>query len=84
MQAVSPILELQRQRLLLNAEYLTELNDFQRQTETIGIGRKVKRGAQQEVRRQHRPQAERGAAEDLLVPEDADAVNRAGARIRFQ
>lgn len=44
MQAVSPILELQRQRALLMAERDAERNDFQRQTETIGIGRKVKRG----------------------------------------
>ena len=44
MQAVSPILELQRQRMLLKAEYETERQEFQRQTETMGIGRKVKRG----------------------------------------
>jgi len=44
MQSVSPILELQRQRMLLQAEYQSERNEFQRQTETMGIGRKVKRG----------------------------------------
>ncbi len=44
MQAVSPILELQKQRVLLQAEYEAERQEFQRQTETIGLGRKVKRG----------------------------------------
>lgn len=44
MQAVSPILELQKQRALLVAERDTERGEFQRQTETVGLGRKVKRG----------------------------------------
>ena len=44
MQAVSPILELQKQRALLVAERDAERNEFQRQTETVGLGRKVKRG----------------------------------------
>ncbi|MBR5639853.1 MAG: AAA family ATPase [Muribaculaceae bacterium] len=44
MQAVSPILELQKQRALLVAERDAERSEFQRQTETVGLGRKVKRG----------------------------------------
>ncbi len=44
MQAVSPILELQKQRALLVAERDAERGEFQRQTETVGLGRKVKRG----------------------------------------
>ncbi len=44
MQAVSPILELQKQRALLVAERDAERSEFQRQTETLGLGRKVKRG----------------------------------------
>ena len=44
MQAVSPILELQKQRALLQAERDAERSEFQRQTETVGLGRKVKRG----------------------------------------
>ena len=44
MQAVSPILELQRQRALLVAEQEAERKEFQHQTETMGLGRKVKRG----------------------------------------
>ena len=44
MQAVSPILELQRQRALLVAERDAERAEFQHQTETVGLGRKVKRG----------------------------------------
>lgn len=44
MQAVSPILELQKQRVLLKAEYEAERQEFKRQTETMGLGRKVKRG----------------------------------------
>ncbi len=44
MRAVSPILELQRQRALLVAERDAERSEFQRQTETVGLGRKVKRG----------------------------------------
>src|SRR5574344_2164610 len=37
-------LELQRQRLLLEIEYNTEKEAFRRQTETMGLQRKVKRG----------------------------------------
>ena len=37
-------MELQRQRALLVAERDAERSEFQRQTETLGIGRKVKRG----------------------------------------
>lgn len=44
MQAVSPILELQKQRALLVAEQKAERIEFQHQTETMGLGRKVKRG----------------------------------------
>ena len=44
MQSVSPILELQKQRALLVAERDAERGEFQRQTETVGLGRKVKRG----------------------------------------
>ena len=44
MQAVSPILELQKQRALLVAERDAERSEFQHQTETVGLGRKVKRG----------------------------------------
>ncbi|MBQ2163768.1 MAG: AAA family ATPase, partial [Muribaculaceae bacterium] len=44
MQAVSPILELQRQRMLLKAEHEAEREEFQHQTATMGLGRKVKRG----------------------------------------
>ncbi len=44
MQAVSRILELQKQRVLRQAEYEAERQEFQRQTETMGLGRKVKRG----------------------------------------
>ena len=44
MQAVSPILELHKQRALLVAERDAERAEFQRLTETIGLGRKVKRG----------------------------------------
>jgi len=44
MQAISPIIELQKQRALLVAERDTERAEFQRQTETVGLGRKVKRG----------------------------------------
>ncbi len=44
MQALSPILELQKQWALLVAERDAERNEFQRQTETVGLGRKVKRG----------------------------------------
>jgi superfamily I DNA and/or RNA helicase len=44
MQAVSPILELHKQRALLVAERDAERAEFQRLTETVGLGRKVKRG----------------------------------------
>ena len=40
----SPILHLQRQQLLLRMEYEFEKAEFQRQTETMGVARKVKRG----------------------------------------
>lgn len=42
--AESPILHLQRQQLLLRMEYDYEKQEFQRQTETMGVARKVKRG----------------------------------------
>lgn len=44
MQQESPIQALQRQKLLLQMEYYAEKETFRRQTETIGIQRKVKRG----------------------------------------
>ena len=40
----SPILELQRQRALLETEYNAEKEEFRRQTEAAGMARKVKRG----------------------------------------
>lgn len=40
----SPIADLQRQQLLLRMEYEYEKEEFQRQTETMGVARKVKRG----------------------------------------
>ena len=40
----SPILELQRQRALLQIEYDAEKEEFRRQTEALGMRRKVKRG----------------------------------------
>lgn len=40
----SPIADLQRQQLLLRMEYEYEKEEFKRQTETMGIARKVKRG----------------------------------------
>lgn len=40
----SAIQSLQRQRLLLQLEYQTEKEAFRKQTEAVGIGRKVKRG----------------------------------------
>ena len=43
-QQVSPILALQRQRLLLQMEYQAEKEAFCKQTEEIGLQRKVKRG----------------------------------------
>ncbi len=44
MQTKSPILELSRQRALLQAEYKAERDEFRRQTEAVGIERKVRRG----------------------------------------
>jgi len=43
-QQVSPILALQRQRLLLQIEYQAEKEAFCKQTEEMGLQRKVKRG----------------------------------------
>ncbi|MBQ6062128.1 MAG: AAA family ATPase [Prevotella sp.] len=40
----SPILQLQRQRMLLEIEYYFEKEAFRKQTETMGVQRKVKRG----------------------------------------
>jgi hypothetical protein len=40
----SPILELQRQRALLQMEYDEEKHAFQQQTEALGMLRRVKRG----------------------------------------
>lgn len=40
----SPLLHLQRQQLLLRMEYEYEKEEFKRQTETMGVARKVKRG----------------------------------------
>ena len=40
----SSIQALQQQRLLLQLEYQTEKEAYRQQTESIGIGRKVKRG----------------------------------------
>lgn len=40
----SPTLHLQRQQLLLRMEYEYEKEEFKRQTETMGVARKVKRG----------------------------------------
>ena len=40
----SPVLALQQQRLLLQLEYQTEKEAFRRQTEEMGLQRKVKRG----------------------------------------
>ena len=42
--ASSPLLHLQQQQLLLRMEYEFEKEEFKRQTETMGVGRKVKRG----------------------------------------
>ena len=44
MTQTSPILELQRQRMLLEIEYFTEKEAFRRQTETMGLQRIIKRG----------------------------------------
>jgi len=43
-QQVSPILALQQQRLLLQVEYQAEKEAFRKQTEEMGLQRKVKRG----------------------------------------
>ena len=43
-QQVSPILALQQQRLLLQMEYEAEKEAFRKQTEEMGLQRKVKRG----------------------------------------
>ncbi len=40
----SPLSDLQRQQLLLHMEYEYEKEEFRKQTETMGIARKVKRG----------------------------------------
>ena len=40
----SPIIDLQQQQLLLRVEYEHEKEEFKRQTETMGVARKVKRG----------------------------------------
>ena len=44
MQQESPIQTLQRQRLLLQMEYYAEKETFRKQTQAMGIERKVKRG----------------------------------------
>ena len=44
MTQTSPILELQRQRMLLEIEYFTEKEAYRRQTETMGLQRIIKRG----------------------------------------
>ncbi len=44
MQQESPIQCLQRQRLLLQMEYYVEKEAFRKQTEVVGVGRKIKRG----------------------------------------
>ena len=43
-QQVSPFLALQQQRLLLQMEYQAEKETFRKQTEEMGLQRKVKRG----------------------------------------
>ncbi len=40
----SPVLHLERQQLLLRMEYEYEKEEFRRQTESMGVARKVKRG----------------------------------------
>lgn len=40
----NPIIDLQQQQLLLRMEYEYEKEEFKRQTETMGVARKVKRG----------------------------------------
>lgn len=44
MHTKSPILELGKQKMLLQAEYKAERDEFRRQTEAVGVSRKVKRG----------------------------------------
>ncbi len=44
MNTVSPLQALQQQRLLLQLEYQAEKEAFRKQTESIGLGRKVRRG----------------------------------------
>jgi hypothetical protein len=44
MSQLTPIQSLQQQKLLLQLEYQTEKNAFKKQTEAMGLGRKVKRG----------------------------------------
>lgn len=44
MDTTKPIQEIMRQRTLLQVEYCCEKEEFRRQTETMGIQRKVKRG----------------------------------------
>ena len=39
----SPIIHLQRQQLLLRMEYEYEKEEFKRQTENMGVARKIKR-----------------------------------------
>ena len=41
---MNPLLALQQQRLLLELEYTTEREAYRRQTEAMGLMRKVKRG----------------------------------------
>ncbi len=41
---VSPIQALQQQRTLLQMEYAAEKEAYRKQTQTMGMGRKVKRG----------------------------------------
>lgn len=43
-QQESPIQSLMRQKTLLQIEYYTEKETFRKQTESMGIARKVKRG----------------------------------------
>ena len=43
-QTASPILELQRQQLLLKMEYEEEKEAFRQLTEKIGLERRVRRG----------------------------------------
>ena len=40
----NPTLLLQRQRMLLEIEYNHEKEEFRKQTETMGVERKVRRG----------------------------------------